>query len=122
MRDVMDKQIDVLGKKVTVSLSRAAVNALSSRDKPLVAEMELYFSCLIRKKVRFRENIEGDAVNVIDQLLVRFRPVMTKVCSIDYEGDEPPVTDFPIKKPEAFIPNWLKLDFKKNEWFGEFGF
>ena len=118
----MDKQIELLGRKVTVSLSSAAVTALARRDKSLVAEMELYFSCLIRKKVRFRENLEGEIVYVTDQLSVRFRPVMTAVCGIDYEGDEPPLTDFPIKKPESFVPHWLKLDFKKDKWIGEFGF
>lgn len=118
----MNKEINILGKNVTISLSRAAEKALSMRDKPLVAEMELYFSCLIRKKVRFKENLEGDLVNVTEQLVVRFRPVMTAVCGIDYEGDEPPLTDFPIKKPEAFVPHWLTIDYKKDKWIGEFGF
>jgi hypothetical protein len=118
----MEKKIEVFGKSVTVSLTHAAVNALSNRDTPLIAEMELYFSCLIRKKVRFRENMDKEVVNVIDQLSVRFRPVMTKVCGIDYEGDEPPLTDFPIQKTDAFVPHWLKIDFKNNEWKGEFGF
>ena len=118
----MDKQVNIFGKKVTVSLSNTAIKALSTRDKPLIAEMELYFSCLIRKKVRFRENMEGNLVDVVDQFSVRFRPVMTKSCSIDYEGDEPPLEDFPIEKPEAFVPHWLKIDFKKDEWIGEFGF
>lgn len=118
----MEKQIQLLGKNITISLTSAATAALSSRDKPLVAEMELYFSCLIRKKVRFRENQDGDLVNVNDQLYVRFRPVMTAVCGTDYEGDEPPLTDFPIKKTQSFVPHWLNIDFKNNEWIGEFGF
>ena len=118
----MEKQIELLGKNITISLTAAATDALFSRDKPLIAEMELYFSCLIRKKVRFRENQEGDLVNVNEQLSVRFRPVMTAVCGVDYEGDEPPLTDFPIKKIESFVPHWLKIDFKNNEWIGEFGF
>jgi len=118
----VEKQIKIQGKTVAVSLTQSAEKALASRDKTLVAEMELYFSCLIRKQVRFRENLEDDAINVTEQLAVRFRPVMTKVCSIDYEGDEPPLTDFPIKKPRSFIPHWLKIDFKNNEWTGEFGF
>lgn len=118
----MEKQIKVQGKPVAVTLSNAAIKALSSRENKLVAEMELYFSCLIRKQVRFRENLEGDLVNVTEQLAVRFRPVMTEVCGIDYEGNEPPLTDFPIKKPESFIPHWLKIDYKNNEWMGEFGF
>lgn len=118
----MDKQIEIQGKQVTVTLSKSAEKALVSRDKILVAEMELYFSCLIRKQVRFKEDIEGSLVNVSEKLAVRFRPVMTKSCGIDYEGDEPPLEDFPIQKPEAFVPHWLKIDFKKGEWCGEFGF
>jgi len=118
----MEKQIEIQGKAVAVTLSKAAEKALAMRDKTLIAEMELYFSCLIRKQVRFKENVEGNLVDVTEQLAVRFRPVMTKTCGIDYEGDEPPLEDFPIEKPEAFVPHWLKIDFKKGQWIGEFGF
>lgn len=118
----MDKSIIILGKEVAVSISHTAITALSKRDSLLVAEMELYFSCLIRKKVRFRESPDGELVKVTDQLSARFLPVMTEVCGIDYDGDEPPLTDFPIKKPESFVPRWLKIDFKNGEWAGEFGF
>ena len=119
---MMEKQIEIQGKQVSISLSNAAEKALSLRDKKLVVEMELYFSCLIRKQVRFKEDLSGNLVNVSELLAVRFRPVMTKACGIDYEGNEPPLEDFPIEKPEAFVPHWLKIDFKKNEWIGEFGF
>ena len=118
----MKKQIEIKGKQVVVNLTKSAEKALSLRDKTLVAEMELYFSCLIRKQVRFKENLDGDLAAVSDNLSVRFRPVMTKSCGIDYEGDEPPLEDFPIEKPEAFVPHWLNIDYKKNEWIGEFGF
>lgn len=118
----MEKKIKIQGKSVTINLSKAAEKALTSRDKTLVAEMELYFSCLIRKQVRFKESLEGDLVNVTEQLAVRFRPVMTKSCGIDYEGNEPPLTDFPIKNPNSFIPHWLKIDYKKDKWIGDFGF
>ena len=120
--EAMETQVTIQDKNVVVTLSKSAEKALAVRNNILVAEMELYFSCLIRKQVRFKENIEGDLVNVNEKLAIRFRPVMTKVCGIDYEGDEPPLTDFPIQKPEAFIPRWLKIDFQKNEWIGEFGF
>ena len=118
----MEKQVELLGRKVAVSLSSSAVKAIAQREQSLVAEMELYFSCLIRKKVRFLENLEGELVAVTDQLSIRFRPVMTAACGNDYEGDEPPLTDFPIQKAESFVPHWLKIDFKNGQWLGEFGF
>jgi len=64
---IMEKQVKIQGKMVAVTLSNTALKALSSRNKMLVAEMELYFSCLIRKQVRFKENLEGEVINVTDQ-------------------------------------------------------
>jgi hypothetical protein len=115
--------IYIEGKPVAVSLSEAAQHAVQRRDTPLLVEMELYFSCLIRTRVRFYDNnTAGDAVAVNEHLKVRFRPVMTKQCGRDYEGDEPPLTDFPISNSQAFIPKWLEIDCKHNQWTGEFGF
>ena len=110
-------------KPVRVFLSSAAQEALQARETPLVAEMELYFSCLIRTRVRFHAaGNNQDSVSVNEQLLVRFRPVMTLQCGRDYEGDEPPLTDFPIQNSAAFIPKWLRIDFTQNQWTGEFDF
>lgn len=118
----MQKTINIKNKPVSVTLSKSAEKALVSRTSVLVAEMELYFSCLIRKQVRFRDNSESDAVFAHEKLAIRFRPVMTAVCGTDYEGDEPALTDFPLQKEQAFTPKWLKIDFKKGDWVGEFGF
>ena len=123
MEKIQSKQdIKIHGKEISLQLTNAALDALNKREKILVAEMELYFSCLIRKQVRFRENMGGDLVQVSDLLAVRFRPVMTESCGLSYEGDEPPLTDFPIKKPESFVPKWMKIDYRNNGWTGEFGY
>jgi len=118
----MEAQITIQNKKVAITLSKSAEKALAVRDNVLVAEMELYFSCLIRKQVRFKESQEKNRANVTGNLAVCFRPVMTKACGTNYDGNEPPLTDFPIQKKTAFTPSWLKIDYKKNEWIGEFGF
>ena len=118
----MEKIVEILNRQVQVTLSETAIKALSNYTGFLTVEMELYFSCLIRKKVRFADDKNDKAIKVTDNLAVLFRPVMTATCGIDYEGDEPPLTDFPIEKPEAFVPKWLKIDYKKDKWQGEFGF
>ena len=118
----MVTDITIANKPVKLHLSSAAQQALARRSLPLYAEMELYFSCLIRFKVRFYEQASsGEGVTVSDKLVVNFRPVMTQVCGKDYEGDEPPLTDFPIVKADAFVPKWLRIDFRHGEWQGEFG-
>lgn len=50
------QSIEINGRTVAIELSRAAIKALAQRSTPLLAEMELYFSCLIRKVVRFHEH------------------------------------------------------------------
>ena len=120
--------IEMLGKKITFEISNRAKRQLQDRKKPLFVEMELYFSCLLRKEIRIRETLrekldEEFAVQFSDILHVSFRPVMTKSCSVSScQGEKPPLSDFPIKKPRSYVPKWLKLDFKKGEWCGDFGY
>ena len=119
----MQITISIEGKDVNVETSAAADRALSGRGQPLLAEMELYFSCFVRKQVRFHDAGEFDnEVPVADSLTVRFRPVMTAECAINPEGNEPPITDIPIVKSHPFIPRWLRIDFRRGNWVGEFGY
>lgn len=115
--------IEIDGKSVVVEVTEQAASMLRDRDQALLAEMELFFSCLIRKQIRFRENaIPGAATAVMDNLLLSFNPVMTKACGKDYEGDEPPMTSFPIANSRPYIPRWVKIDYHSGDWQGEFGY
>lgn len=116
--------VKMLDKTIDVALTSAALRQLKECTQPLCVEMELYFSCLIRKQVRIREQIDSEfMVEVNDQLTLGFRPVMTKTCSVhDHEDAPPPLSDFPIRKPQSYIPHWLKLDYHKGKWKGEFGY
>lgn len=115
--------VAVSGKSVRVRLSPSAQAALRTRRQPLLVEMELFFSCLIRKQVRFRDfDQDAGAIPAGPNLLLRFHPVMTAACGKDYEGDEPPLTDFPIARARAFVPHWLAIDYRNHAWTGEFGF
>jgi hypothetical protein len=118
------KSIQLGHRAVQLQLSRAAEAALARRTTPLVAEMELYFSCLIRKRVRFPEQPHADALcaTASDSLVVCFRPVMTRACSMQEVAGQPELDAFPIRRPDAFIPKSLSLDFHHDTWSGEFGF
>jgi hypothetical protein len=118
----MQTQIQLNGKTLQVTLSPAAQRALAGRSTPLLAEMELYFRCLIRKQVRFHDQASDDAVAVNDQLQVRFHPVMSQVCSVEDNLDGPPLADFPIVRQERFSPQWLTIDYRDGHWQGQFGY
>ncbi|MDD5366817.1 MAG: hypothetical protein PHR30_15885 [Gallionellaceae bacterium] len=114
--------ITLAGRNLDIRLSRAARQALEQRQTPLLAEMELLFSCLIRKQVRFGELGSTDATTVSEQLSVRFRPVMTRACHLADLSGTTPLDDFPIANPRPYVPHWLAIDYRQGQWLGEFGY
>lgn len=111
------------GKPVHLRISPRAQAALASRGTPLRAEMELYFSCLIAKAVRFDGAARGNHFEpAAPGLEIGFNAVQTQGCSIaSLSGPRPPREGFPIVRPERFVPKWLALDFRDGEWSGSFG-
>ena len=120
----MDEFVEIHGRPMKLSISRAAAKQLCQRTEPLLLEMELYFSCLVRKRVYVKESAENvEAVSLGDKLKVWFRPVVTETCAMrDVERDNPPVKDMPIVAPERYFPHWLTLDFMHGKWQAEFGY
>ncbi len=117
----MKTTIEILGKQVLVEWSRSADQKMQSLVEPLMVEMELYFSCLIRKAVRFGADAQASSFAVASpNLKIGFRPVMTRACSVGDFADAPPLTDFPIVKPEAYVPKRISIDFKNGQWTGDF--
>jgi len=112
------------GRPVELRVSAAARRRLADLASPLVAEMELYFSCLVRKRVRFRDraDTEPDAVQALTGLKVSFRPVTTAECRMVDAGEDVPTTAMPVVNPRAFVPHWLKIDYRHGDWVGEFGY
>lgn len=115
------------GKSLNIELTARATEALNKLSAPVIADMELYFSCLIRKQVLFNERPENhkpsnDLAHILENLYVRFRPVSTAECRIADVQGKPPVKTMPIEKPERFVPDWLKIDFRRGQLLGEYGF
>lgn len=117
----MRTTVVILGKNILVEWSKTADKKMQALTEPLAVEMELYFSCLIRKAVRFGADAQAENfVFANSKLKIGFRPVMTKSCNVNDFTDEPPVTDFPICKPEACVPKRLTIDYKNGNWIGDF--
>lgn len=115
-------QTSLEGKPFVVTLSPRAMRALEQRSTPLVAEMELYFSCLTRLRVRFyEEDPEGSSTPVHPGLNIRFRPVVSHRCDLHEVEGKPPLVDAPLSKRFPFVPRWLRLDRRGAEWIGDFG-
>lgn len=124
-------------KKINIELTEAASRQAEALQQPIVIEIQVYFSCLLGKRLAFYSEQKAQSIWQLDaetfaeirqqsqplmnNVYVRFNTVMTKSCSVaDYAGP-PPVTDFEIKNKTPYVPEWLSIDFKHGRWSGEFG-
>ncbi len=133
----MQKQLTFHEKSITTKLSPSAVEQSNKLESILLIEIQIYFSCLLGKRLAFYSDtilngtwqvekeefatMVDDAQKLTDNIYVRFNTVMTKACPVsDYVGP-PPVTDFTIKNQKPYVPSWLNIDFNNAQWSGEYG-
>lgn len=119
--------VTLKGKRLRVDISADAVRAAAQSRLPIVAELELYFSCLVRKQLRFREIDalppgDDEYTQMIPGFYATFHAVTTQHCAIAEVDGKPPVETMPIQRPERFVPDWLKIDCRAGRWLGEYGF
>lgn len=120
----MKSIIHLYDRPVSVQLSSSALRALDSLKKPLLADINLIFGCMVAKRVWFKEEEYADAVQVAGNLKVCFRTVRyVKTCRLSDIDNGAISEDFPIVADKKnFVPDWLKIDFRKGQWKGTFGF
>lgn len=112
-------------RELELRLSPGAQRALQKQRQPLDIELELYFSCFIRKRVNFLPQAHDDIVSRIqltDTVSVSFRPVMTKACHVQDVAEAPDLIPLPLVRTRSFTPKWMALDYAGGNWSGEFGF
>lgn len=108
-------------QNLKINLTNRAEKALHTRSKPLIAEMQLYFSCVVKKRVLFHDSLERNSVNVNKNLAVDFRAVSASSCSPEEFAKNYPVdTEFTSNAALQMRPTELMIDYNQGEWTGEF--
>ncbi|MBT8213576.1 MAG: hypothetical protein KJN71_10570 [Acidimicrobiia bacterium] len=112
-----------LPRQVHVEVSPTAEIALAHRDVAVVAELEVLFSCLVRKRVSFHDELPGERTWIAAPgLHIALRAVVYDGCRPETPGGEPPLLDFDVADPEALLPRSITIDYRDGEWLGAFDF
>lgn len=119
----LNNTVQINGRQVSVELSKAAARELAQRAQPLVVELELYFSCLVKKIVHSHETAPlRDTVAVSDKLAVFFRSVTSTACPFevaDRLGRQPEI-ELDTPNVRKIAPKRVKLDFVRGAWQGNY--
>ncbi|PKO72206.1 MAG: hypothetical protein CVU20_03410 [Betaproteobacteria bacterium HGW-Betaproteobacteria-14] len=119
----LESTVVINGRNVLVEWTPAAARELSRRTTPLFVELELYFSCLVKKFVHFRDDArDRTAVAAGDNLLLYFRPVTSTACSFEVAerlGRQPEM-ELHTAAVGKIAPRKVSLDFAGGAWRGSF--
>lgn len=118
----VEKIITGLNKLCNVRLTKRAELALEQRDSPLLVEMQLYYSCVVKKRVLFYD-LDNDkpCVRVSSGLGLSFHAVQSTSCDpIAFAKNHPVKQKLESVTAKGMFPSLLELDYKKSQWTGEF--
>ncbi|OOZ43021.1 hypothetical protein [Solemya elarraichensis gill symbiont] len=121
-----NRQFEYDGKQINLALSKRAIRQLQQREESLHVNMELLFSCLLRKRVLFSDERPSEAdtsLGDVDKLALYFTPRMTKACHVSDLYGPPDSAAFPLQHTRRFLPGWLEIEYHPRDgWKGAFGY
>jgi len=115
--------IDIRGKKMDIMYSKRAEKALQKRNIPLIAELQLYFTCVVQKRVNFHDKTELDTITVNPYLRITYHTVQSNACEpVEFAEKHPVKKELKSKGAQTMRPSLFQIDYKNGEWIGEFSF
>ncbi len=94
--------------------------------QPLLVEMQLYFSCVVKKRVLFHEQqgeqpLEQEGIKVNERLQVIFRTVQSNACDpVEFAAHYPEQRELDSTAAKRMHARALRIDYADGQWQGEF--
>ncbi|VAW80003.1 hypothetical protein MNBD_GAMMA12-2712 [hydrothermal vent metagenome] len=112
---------NIQDRAIDIKITRRAEKALHKRTSPMLIEMQLYLSCMVKKRVIFHEKDESKSSKVNDQLSLKFRTVVATACDpVEFAKNYPVKEELNTVATSKLSPSSLKIDYRQDQWIGEF--
>ncbi len=112
---------DIRHKTINVKWTQRAEQALRAREHSLTIEMQIYFSCVVKKRVLFHDQSDDDAININDKLRIVSKTVQSDSCdAAEFAKNFPVKNELISDSANKMLPTLLCVDYKDQQWVGEF--
>jgi hypothetical protein len=110
-------------REIEVRWTARAERALQASPQPLIVELQLYFACVVKKRVVFHQHTEFATTRVNSRLEIAFRPIASRACDPDeFALHYPAGKDLSAGPAARMIPRRVELDFRGGHWQGQFDY
>ncbi len=109
-------------REVEVNWTDRADRELRRLEQPLVVEMQLYFSCVVKKRVLFHhQSDQFDSVRVNDRIRMVFRSIASAVCNPEeFAASYPQGKNLSVGRAARMVPRRVEIDYRQGNWEGQF--
>lgn len=115
------RTLQVQGRPLELRWSNRAERELQRRGQPLIIELQLYFSCVVKKRVLFHRHADFTTTRVDDRLEIAFRPIASAVCDPDeFARYYPEGRDLSAGPAARMVPAIAEVDYRAGRWEGQF--
>ena len=112
---------ELRNRTVLIRYTKRAKEELEKRHEPLIIEMQIYFSCVVQKRVLFHSHYEHEKVTINDKLAIALRVIESDVCNpVVFAEKHPEKRELKTEKAEKMTIKELIFDYQKNGWIGNF--
>ena len=115
------QRVSLHGNALTLCWTARAEQALHRRKVPLAIEMQIYFSCVVKKRVLFPEEATADAQPVDQRFLLSLRAVESDRCDpIAFAARYPARRELDSSQARKMRARELRIDYRRGAWEGVF--
>ena len=115
------ESINLRGKNLDIIYSGRAKKLLEQRVNPLIVELQLYFTCVVQKRVLFHEDTELETTVVNPKLKIAYHTVQSNACDpVEFADKHPVKKELNSDAAHNMRPSQLKIDYINKQWIGEF--
>lgn len=116
----LTKVVRINDHELQIGWTRRAQRALEQSEY-MVVEMQLYFSCVIKKRVLFHATTDTGIIPVNENFAVCFNAVQAAACDPDeFAANHPAKRRFTSAAAQRLHPRSLHIDYRQGRWLGEF--
>ncbi|VAX01985.1 hypothetical protein MNBD_GAMMA22-2592 [hydrothermal vent metagenome] len=108
-------------ESLNIEWTQRAENELLKRKSAIVIELQLYFACMVRKRLLFHNETDLAHSNVNKSFAVCFRTVQSNVCAPSSQPKQQAnQTELTSQAALKMHPTKLQFDYENDNWCGEY--
>ena len=117
------QRLQIDGREIELRWNKRAQRELERRDTPLLVELQLYFSCVVKKRILFHDSADFDSHPVNPSIRLAYRAIASAACDPnEFAASFPGARELTTDAAKSMLPRYVEIDYVRGGWQGRFSY